>query len=97
MKVTAEVRINFDQQANSLFTEREFDDQIYDELTIKFAQELRKMNPLRFKAYEDNNYCYQVQGIVLSMKTFRQFMEFLQNELPIDKFNEIRNTLNNTI
>ena len=41
MKVTAEVRINFDQYANSLFTEREFNDQIYDELTIKFAQELR--------------------------------------------------------
>jgi hypothetical protein len=69
---------------------------LYRDLSIRFTQELRKMTPLSSKAEEDHGIRYQMQGIVLSMGTFRNLMEELQNKLPMDEFDKIRNIFNNT-
>jgi hypothetical protein len=96
MRITAEV--NIDQNTRTdLYTDKEFDDMIFKDITIKFAQELRKMNPLFFKGDERNYTRYQMQAIVISMETFRNLMEELEDDLPFEKFDKIRSIYNNTL
>ena len=65
MKLTAEVKINQYERDNTLYSEKEFDEIIFNDLTIAFAKELRKMSPLQFKVNEYGWDRYQIQGIVI--------------------------------
>jgi hypothetical protein len=97
MKVAANMVITQEEKDKAFYLEKDWDNIIYHDLFIAFAQELKKMQPLQDKAEEDFGTRYQVQGIVLSMGTFRTLMEELQDNLPREFFERVRNILNNTI
>jgi uncharacterized protein YjaG (DUF416 family) len=97
MRITANMLITHEEKDRALYTEEEWDNLVYRDLVIKFAQELQKMTPLLAKGDEDRGTRYQVQGIVLSMDTFKTLMERLQTDLSYEEFDEVRNIFNNTI
>lgn len=97
MKITADVLVTQTEKDNALFSEEDWDNLIYHDITIKFAQELRKMNPLFFKEEEMDRTHYQAQAIVISMVAFKEIMVHLEDWLPRELFEVIRNQFNNTI
>ena len=98
MKITAQINLSFDEQCNVALSENELDNFTFKELTLRFAEELRKMKPLYNKkeSYHESTE-YQIQAIVLSMDTFKEILYHLEEWLPREKFEVIKNRFNNTI
>lgn len=103
MKITAEVKFTPEEIGKTLYTEKEFDDRAFDELTIRFAQELRKMQPMLSKeekivdgAYFEYTH-YKVQAIVISNETLFSLMDRLRDNLDPQQFEIVRNILINQI
>lgn len=103
MKVVADVNIRVEEQANTLFTDQEWEDKIFEELTIRFAQELRKLKPLYSKKENilDGTYLestnYRIEAFVFSYATFTAMMSQLRGILSYEEFERVRQIFINTI
>lgn len=103
MKIVANVRVREEEQLKTLFNDQEWEDRIYDDLSTKFIQELRKMKPLYFKEEDirEGTYLdhieYRLEAFVFSRNTFQTLMKQLKDDLSDDAFERVRNTFINTI
>lgn len=103
MRIVANVRIREEEQARTLYTDQEWDDKIFDELSVRFVQELRKMKPLYFKEEDirDGTYLehinYQIEAFVFSRDTFETLMTQLRDDLSYETFERVRQIFVNTI
>jgi hypothetical protein len=98
MKVTMQTRVK-----NSVFKElnlpEEYDKRIQRDMFIKTALELQKHLTVE-KHQSDEPYddtLYELQFIMLSMKTFREIITFLGDKLSREDYLELRGLFNEAI
>jgi hypothetical protein len=98
MKVTMQTRVE-----NSVFKQlnlpEEYDSRIQREMFIKTALELQKHLTVEKHQSDEpyDNTLYELQFIMLSMKTFREVTAFLEGKLSKGHFLALRNIFNEIV